>query len=622
MAHDPHDHDPAPDTKAQAAFETFIATVVGALVRGVRPPGLFGLADTLVPEVAAAMPPLAAQPIPAQQAAARMLARDIAARTPLPERRFAQRPLPEPGRNEPCDCGSDRKYKQCCQSAPRTRALEGVNLLPWVLDALPRSRWRELAGSAIDPLAVAHAAATWRQAGRLREAEALLEPWFSAGAALTVEHEPLFDLLLDVWLDLGHPRKRKRLIEHALAHGDRGLRSAAHQRLATIAADADDLDTAWRHFRAAQREAPDAPALAHLEVILLLSQGDEARARERARFWAARLQRMDPDGLADLIGLMQQVAREGEAAMTRLPGESDTLLALAHLLDHAPAPALRHRVSGPAAEPVVLVPDRALAGALADWTHSFPSSSPMLTGLSVDDGHPAWDEPQPWLDLLRAQPELWHSFTVIDDLLLALASIHRVGLEPLRQALAGRGEALLRLHAEAAPGREIPWAFHDNRPALRILAQAIAAAPEPPDAAALARMEWMLALNPHDNHGYRSALAAAWLRDGEPARALALIERYPDDSSLGYAHALALLALGREPEARTALADALAALPLLGPALAATRLRKPAMRDGWIQHGGADHAWLHRQALRPAWARYEGALGWLGARLWEGGRPA
>lgn len=68
MAHDHHEH--APDADAQAAFETFIAIVVGALVRGVRPPELFGLADTLAPELAAAMPPLAAQPIPTQQAAA------------------------------------------------------------------------------------------------------------------------------------------------------------------------------------------------------------------------------------------------------------------------------------------------------------------------------------------------------------------------------------------------------------------------------------------------------------------------------------------------------------------------------------------------------------------------
>ncbi|WP_419161607.1 SEC-C metal-binding domain-containing protein [Candidatus Palauibacter sp.] len=28
--------------------------------------------------------------------------------------------VPRPGRNEPCDCGSDRKYKKCCG---RLRAL-------------------------------------------------------------------------------------------------------------------------------------------------------------------------------------------------------------------------------------------------------------------------------------------------------------------------------------------------------------------------------------------------------------------------------------------------------------------------------------------------------------------
>jgi hypothetical protein len=38
--------------------------------------------------------------------------------TPLPSNGFRPRPLPAPERNQPCMCGSGRKYKHCCADAP------------------------------------------------------------------------------------------------------------------------------------------------------------------------------------------------------------------------------------------------------------------------------------------------------------------------------------------------------------------------------------------------------------------------------------------------------------------------------------------------------------------------
>ena len=45
------------------------------------------------------------------------------------------------------------------------------------------------------------------------------------------------------------------------------------------------------HFAGAQRPSPDDPSLSHLEVVMMPSQGRHAEARERARFWIAKLQR-------------------------------------------------------------------------------------------------------------------------------------------------------------------------------------------------------------------------------------------------------------------------------------------------------------------------------------------
>src|SRR5690606_14859342 len=163
------------------------------------------------------------------------------------------------------------------------------------------------------------------------------------------------------------------LIEQGILRGDRGVRSDMHQRLASIHADRGDVDQAWRHFQLAQRENPHDVSLSHLEVILLLSQGDSIRARERARFWIARLQREDAAGHADLIRLLRDLGERGEDAF--LDSSADDwpeLLTLRELLDAAPGPALAHEFRHGDAESVGSIhPKRPLAAALKKWTQVF-----------------------------------------------------------------------------------------------------------------------------------------------------------------------------------------------------------------------------------------------------------
>ena len=49
--------------------------------------------------------------------------------------------------------------------------------------------------------------------------------------------------------------------------------------------------------------------------------------------------------------------------------------------------------------------------------------------------------------------------------------------------------------------------------------------------------------------------------------------------------------------------------------LAAANPRKPKLTPGWIRFGGADQAWLYREAYLPAWQAYDGALDWLRSSL-------
>lgn len=614
MSDDRFDTDDLDELDADTAvtLEPFVSIVVSAVVSGCSLHELYAIAERFAPRLSATFPG-AAEDAEGRFAVARMLARSIADMTPQPDARFALRKRARPGRNEPCDCGSGRKYKHCCQPFEQRNPFDQFNLLPYVLDALPRKRWSELAGSAVDVHAVEHAARGMLDDGDSDLVVALLEPWFKGDAPIPAAHESMLDLLLDAYGQLGRPRKKTRLMDAALARGDRAIRSSMLQRRATMAADEGDFAGAWNCFREAQREHADSASLAHLETTLLLAEGRPGQARERARFWIARLQRADAVGHAPLIELLRDLAEHGEQAMFDVqarewpePGQ------LQALLKAAPAPAVRHTLYGGNDEDCgALRPDRALARDLKAWAQAFPQVGPALTSLWVED-HPAWEDPQRWLQCLGDHPALWQSFDVLDDLVLALsAADNMIGLRLLRQELLERGETLLRLTLADHAGKTLEWPHMENRPALRLLAQRIHDCGPDPDADAIARMEWMLALNPGDNHGYREELVALHLRHHQPERALSLAERYPEDCNLGLVRVLALFALQRHDEALRVLRDVHPRLPKLAPMLAAARPRKPALSHGFITYGGDDQAWYHRERYRPLWQQYPGALDWL-----------
>lgn len=592
----------------------FIGAIVRCVVDQAPLIGIYECATTAGPIFLPELVAEADDPATAD-AMLRMLAREICDRTPRPELRFAVRKLDRPGRNDPCFCGSGRKYKQCCGPLEHANAFPDLNLLPYVLDCLPRKQWPLLANSAVDPESVAATAHDMLEDGDAAAAETLLQPWFSGTGGITARHEFLLDLLLDAYTLLDRPRKKKLLLESALQRGDRTIRSSALQRLATISADAGDFAGAWRYFRDAQREHADSVSLSHLEIILLMSQGETAQAQERARFWVAKLSRADAEEHRELIGFMRQIAEQGERAMfdmhSRAEPELDTLRTL---LAQAPAPAVMHRLkSGDADNAGYIAPGPKLLKALRQWQQCFPQVGPGLTAMGVAD-HPAWEDPQPWLACLQAQPLLWQSFDVLDDLVLALTAAPAFGVQQtLGEPLLARAEILFDglIEAEGANGKLLEWGWHENRPALRLLAHLIVPDLDRPGDRTVARIERMLALNPNDNHGFRSNLMTAYLQRRQFEQADRLATRFEDDTELGFSHVLALWALGRTGDALQRLQLAHTHLPRLLPMLLAKSPRKPRLEPGFIRYGGADQAWLFRERELPVWQALPGALDWL-----------
>ena len=530
---------------------------------------------------------------------------------PDPANRFAPAMLPSPERNAPCHCGSGHKYKKCCEPIERGVPLERLNLLPSLLDALPKKRWGELVGSRISLDMVAATASDFSNENRDKDALALLEPWFVGDKYLDARHEILFDLLLNVYANLDKPRKKSSLLERGIAADDRVMRSAAMQRKVSMLADSGQYREAWLLFRNAQREDPDSPSLSHLEVILLLNEGREAEARERARFWAMRLQRRRDPELDDLIELLSGVAEQGGKGMLRVAEEMKPGVAefISSLRD-APPVASVYQLDRMEDSAGPLRASGALETALVEWEGAFPD----LQLLGEEGAAFIWITAPEWQAILDEYPILWQSFDVISALVEAVTAIAVPGTDHLVDELIERAENLLReiIRANDVEGLKLEWGWMENRIALSLLGdRVIEDLLGPVTEENLARIEWLvLTLNPNDNQGFRDALLRRFLECGRLGDALALTDRYPDDlSPMRYNRALTLFALGEIARATTALGNAITEYPKALAWLLKANPKAPKQGKFGIAIGGDEEAWIYRSEHLHLWEQF-GALDW------------
>ncbi|WEN15169.1 SEC-C metal-binding domain-containing protein [Rhodanobacter sp. AS-Z3] len=540
------------------------------------------------------------------------MSRQLWRRTPHPAARYAPGMLSVPGRNDPCSCGSLRKYKQCCLEIEQNMPPLDMNPLPMVLDSLPKRRWAELAGSHVSMDQMFDAAWQMNADGRAKDTCTLLEPWFVHDTDIRAEHEELFDMLLDAYTELHKPRKKAQLLSRAISGGDQRMRSAALQRTSTMRADAGDYAAAWQMFGEAQRADPQSPSLAHLEITLLISQGDHVQARERARFWVHRLTAMRDPALAELVEFMREVAAHGEQALTRRVFDNQPgLRELVESLQAAPPITSSYTLSPNKDDAGPLEPTPALEKALLRW-HSV--ASPLSHSPLAAPAKRA--EMAAWLPLLREQPLLWNAFEVLDTIVETMRE-WRMDLlvDTVVLPVLDRAERLLRevLTANHAQNKRLEWGWLENRPALNLIGHRIAIdGGESLGETELARLEWLvLVLNPSDNQGFRHSLVRGYLHVGRVADALALCERYSDDfAAMQYNHALALFAAGQAGLAVTALAKAAEAYPKLLSWLLKTNPKPPARAQWGVSIGGDDEAWIYRSETLALWQQL-GAMEWL-----------
>lgn len=543
------------------------------------------------------------------------LGREIWQATPLPHKHFAREQLPLPGRNDPCYCGSERKFKHCCgQWQSIGKAMMPMDLLPYVLAVLPKKRWSELPGSAVSIDSVGAAAFQMLQDGYPDDTAKLLAPWFTSEGRWPNRLAGLFDLLLDAYEALGKRKKRKDMALAATERSEPQVAAIGWQRLATMRADEGDLTGAWEAFTQAQRADPENPSLGMLEVTLLLSKKEWEQARRRAQFWAARLARVYGNQEPGVLAYLRQVADDPQQALNNMNVQRVPRLGeLMSLLAQAPAVSCNFRLDPDEGLAGPLEPVSALKKARRVWENAFPSARPFSVEMSTYNDA-AWADIDQWLSVLRAHPVLWQDFQVLDDLVCAMDGLNTLGIDDMVRQLTDRALILLDcvLTDQHATEMQLEWGFLENRPALRLVVRHILERRASGDEdTALPWLERMVnVLNPNDNHGLRDILMAAYLKRGDICNAVKLADRYPDDmGAMRYNRALAHFLAGDTEQADAILRDALKKYPLIGKTLLSKRAAKP--KEGFITLGSQDEANHYRSQYLSLWSTE--AIAWLGS---------
>lgn len=617
------DFDDEPDVHQEERHATFYRLCAAEIVANADSARFFhwivSCGKYLMPQMA----PHLASKSPAREHFFRAFGKKIWESTPLPHKNYALEKLPMPGRNELCSCGSGNEYKNCCADAAHfATKLPKLDMLPHLLEILHRKRWNELVHSEISLPTLARAASMLRDAGRAQDVIALLEPWFSQANRGAEKWPSKLAILLDVLLrsyQLSQQiEKEKILATRATTHGEKKIAAIGWQHLTKLLLATNDVDGAWETFHQAQRICSETPAMAWLEMMILIAQEDWQQTSRRARFWATRLSRSHGVDRRELISLLNRLATNPHHTLLSMKPQYNTELHQAlEYLANACAPACAYGlVNGDEhGHGAHLEPNQELQKALAAWYAIIP---PSKQHLSLDQRHRAqvWDSAQKWLPLLAARPILWQSFEVLNQLACAIDG--KVASECLLAArpLVARGAAVLEAVLAALEGSAnllLEWEVIENRHALHL---AILQIQNLIEGGALAEATvWLerivLTLNPNDEHDLRQTLMHVYLEAGRFDDAIALGKRYCADAApMRYEHALAFFLAARHDEADAALSEALHAYPLIATVLLEKRGQHAHHRMIVGNHGDvANDYWEAHSVLWTA-----EALDWLNAK--------
>ncbi|MBU0481054.1 MAG: SEC-C domain-containing protein [Proteobacteria bacterium] len=591
--------------------------------------------------------------------------------TPLPGHNFQTRPGAAPERNSPCPCGSGKKYKQCCrQFESSTPALTSDQMWPVVIGLLSPSELERACASGNAPLEALGAAAERLLAeDKPKKALQIIEPLFRSPANFKKKDmDLLFEMLLYIYEQLGYSGKKIQMIDRIIEQAPRSpLRGSAFQRRAAICMDGGDDRSAWHYFQRAQQDNPDDPSNGVLEINLLVAESRFEKAKARAGFWLKKCGKLksvaevtedffreassNPQNLFSDIAIGMAGGAGGrlkkwlaEVSGRKLPSytftketiempgpppeekrkpEQQSLFTTFSREEHDDGDGLSESAGEETAfscESIILEPPGPVRTVEKQWRNRFNFSKPFSIHLQTRGEFDPWDPDleKEWCDFLDRHPEAFDSLEILDDIAGAV-EIHPEGRQPwimleLSPGLLQRASEIIKLALADEPDAVVTWLISANRPALRLLYRHYLYIMHHGDIdESLVTGQWLLRLNPTDNHGIREDVINELLKAGADEQALALAMGYPNDlilaTSLG--KALALYRLQRMDEAKKALGEAVRRNRHAVDSLVRERVGRPKVSEMGISIGGRDQAWIYRQDMRNTWQETPGAIDWL-----------
>ena len=425
--------------------------------------------------------------------------------------RVKRKPMPEPGRNDPCPCGSGKRFHQCCLPIPLMPPLTQEVLWPYVLANIPPAEREELlSGSRIPRGALIEFAAHLLDMRRSAEVIAALEPKLAAPERYHDEDTAiLLHLLCEAYgMSPDGARRKLKLLRETTERAPRSpLRSEAWQRLATIYMDRGDSDGAWGAFKNAQYDNPQADEICVLEVELLVAGRRMDEAKQRAHEWVGTLASHGvPEDDPRIEFLTRMSVNPLDPVTYKVQGAGGRLRDW--LLRVASRKPVRHRLiptNTPACFALEAPPELVQIQQL--WHELFPLAKPFSAQDQPFGGDRVWepDVELQWCEFLHEHPQAFDSLDILDDLATAVGR-HSQAQSPWVDALLlspvlARSSELVEATCREAGELVLPWSIEENRPALRALfrlfQQQLGGADR---AAAMATANRLLQLNPEDDH--------------------------------------------------------------------------------------------------------------------------
>lgn len=355
---------------------------------------------------------------------------------PLPHRQFKQDTQKKPQRNDPCSCGSGKKYKQCCGLLADIPRLAADDLFGMAVMELNNQTWKKLAEHPDLPSSLrSRMVFVAIEKGKPKKVWQLVSPLFDNLSKVTDADQELISIGFDALLDLGYDRKRLEYMK-AMTELNRHkqIQGMAYQRLAMLSADKGLIEDASHYLEKARRSAPDHFDLPIAELSIMPFLVSDQELRDRARFWQKRIGKLWGDDYP-YWHVVNKFAEHGKAATEQMMGpavdeddffydtesNSNDLEVLAVKVEN-----ILLRSMGLSIEGVVKVSGRYHLGTYADeadrleeWRTAWMGEVKLMHRPGTPQEYVSkWQDPGAhWLTLLEEHPQLIGHTTVLLELL-------------------------------------------------------------------------------------------------------------------------------------------------------------------------------------------------------------